>query len=173
MYPPPAPYAAHHAAPPPPGHTYWLYKDTESDVVRLYDLTELCETNEAAATAAANAAAGTRVGQTNAGVRGSAAAGRQQNPFSHPVAMLLFRIAARMYTQIFSTPGADDSASDTATICSLLRNVLKLLDSAKHPQVAANASYMLAGVTCRPENVRNVRGAAAMHDASILFTCLL
>jgi hypothetical protein len=54
------------------GHTYWLYKDPEEGVVRLYDLTVLCK-------------------QVPAGRRTAV-----KNPFALPVAMLLHRIALRL-----------------------------------------------------------------------------
>ncbi|XP_050399399.1 erythroid differentiation-related factor 1 [Patella vulgata] len=49
------------------GHTYWLYKDSNDDVVKLYDLTTLCE------------------GEVDHG-----------NPFTVPVGILLYRVARNL-----------------------------------------------------------------------------
>lgn len=51
------------------GHTYWLFKGKDDDVVKLYDLTSLCN----------------HEGQD-----------KDQNPFTVPVAMLLYRVARNM-----------------------------------------------------------------------------
>ncbi|XP_041369063.1 erythroid differentiation-related factor 1-like [Gigantopelta aegis] len=51
------------------GHTYWLYKDVDDDVVKLYDLTALC---------------------------GEGKTDRCQNPFTVPVGILLYRVARNM-----------------------------------------------------------------------------
>lgn len=57
------------------GHTYWLYKAPTEDIVRLYDLTVLCEN--------AQEASGTA----------------PKNPFAQPVAMLLLKIAMKMMVE--------------------------------------------------------------------------
>jgi len=93
------------------GHTYWLYKEENADVVRLYDLTALC-------------------GETADG-------GSTTNPFAYPVAVLLFRIAARMYSE---------EKRDMATIENLLRNVLALVDAARFPELATATTFLLVGL---------------------------
>ncbi|XP_045047464.1 erythroid differentiation-related factor 1 isoform X5 [Desmodus rotundus] len=50
------------------GHTYWLFKASGSDIVKLYDLTTLCEETE----------------------------DKYQNPFTMPVAILLHKVACNM-----------------------------------------------------------------------------
>uniref|UniRef100_G3UGB0 Erythroid differentiation regulatory factor 1 n=1 Tax=Loxodonta africana TaxID=9785 RepID=G3UGB0_LOXAF len=50
------------------GHTYWLFKASGSDIVKLYDLTTLCEETE----------------------------DKYQNPFTMPVAILLYKVACNM-----------------------------------------------------------------------------
>lgn len=51
------------------GHTYWLYKGTDDDVVKLYDLTSLCSSLD----------------QTG------------KNPFTVPLGMLLYRVARKLW----------------------------------------------------------------------------
>lgn len=51
------------------GHTYWLFKGKNEEVVKLYDLTSLCSEKDVE---------------------------RDQNPFIVPVAMLLYRVARNM-----------------------------------------------------------------------------
>ncbi|KAJ8013964.1 hypothetical protein DPEC_G00035320 [Dallia pectoralis] len=51
------------------GHTYWLFKASGSDIVKLYDLSTLCE---------------------------EAAEEKCQNPFILPVAVLLYKVASNM-----------------------------------------------------------------------------
>ncbi|KAM9617791.1 erythroid differentiation-related factor 1 isoform 3-T3 [Trichechus inunguis] len=50
------------------GHTYWLFKASGSDIVKLYDLTTLCEETE----------------------------DKYRNPFTMPVAVLLYKVACNM-----------------------------------------------------------------------------
>ncbi|KAK3590013.1 hypothetical protein CHS0354_041036 [Potamilus streckersoni] len=52
------------------GHTYWLYKGVNDDVVKLYDLTTLCSDTKGA---------------------------EDENPFTVPVGMLLFHVARNMW----------------------------------------------------------------------------
>ena len=51
------------------GHTYWLFKGNDDDVVKLYDLTCLCAPSDSE---------------------------QSENPFTVPVAMLLYRVARNM-----------------------------------------------------------------------------
>ncbi|XP_054259203.1 erythroid differentiation-related factor 1 isoform X2 [Macrosteles quadrilineatus] len=51
------------------GHTYWLFKGKDEDIVKLYDLTSLCSENLVE---------------------------KGQNPFTVPVGMLLYRVARNM-----------------------------------------------------------------------------
>ena len=51
------------------GHTYWLYKGVDDDVVKLYDLTTLCSDNV------------------------------NDSPFTVPLGMLLYRVARNMWQQ--------------------------------------------------------------------------
>ncbi|XP_022184914.2 erythroid differentiation-related factor 1 isoform X1 [Nilaparvata lugens] len=91
------------------GHTYWLFKSRDDDVVKLYDLTSLCSE-----------------GLIDKG----------QNPFTIPVAMLLYRVARNMKHNLpNSQPG---------TVRMLLKNCLSLLPKEKYPQIVTSAHYMLS-----------------------------
>ncbi|XP_060566894.1 erythroid differentiation-related factor 1-like [Ruditapes philippinarum] len=94
------------------GHTYWLYKGTNDDVVKLYDLTTVCSDMEKNFS--------------------------EQNPFTVPLGMLLYRVARKMWT--------DQKLAKTALIRTLLENCLCLLDEKKHSQVCTSASYLLSDI---------------------------
>lgn len=93
------------------GHTYWLFKASGSDIVKLYDLTTLCEEAEEE---------------------------KYQNPFTLPVAVLLYKVASNMVLK------ARQNRKHYGTIRTLLLNCVKLLDQERHPQIIASAHYMLS-----------------------------
>ncbi|XP_063979735.1 erythroid differentiation-related factor 1 [Diachasmimorpha longicaudata] len=100
------------------GHTYWLFKGKDDDVVKLYDLTSLCTDN-----------ASDEPDVTEKG----------QNPFTVPVAMLLYRVARNMkYSMDRPTRG------HKGTIRMLLTNCIQLLNREKYPQIVTSAHYMLS-----------------------------
>ncbi|XP_054975276.1 erythroid differentiation-related factor 1 isoform X2 [Sorex araneus] len=92
------------------GHTYWLFKASGSDIVKLYDLTTLCEETE----------------------------DKYQNPFTMPVAILLYKVACNMMMK------KNQNKKHYGTIRTLLLNCVKLLDKSRHPQIIASANYMLS-----------------------------
>ncbi|XP_069844378.1 erythroid differentiation-related factor 1 isoform X4 [Dipodomys merriami] len=92
------------------GHTYWLFKASGSDIVKLYDLTTLCEETE----------------------------DKYQNPFTMPVAVLLYKVACNMMMK------KNQNKKHYGTIRTLLLNCVKLLDKSRHPQIIASANYMLS-----------------------------
>ncbi|KAG8435487.1 hypothetical protein GDO86_013426 [Hymenochirus boettgeri] len=92
------------------GHTYWLFKASGSDIVKLYDLTTLCEETE----------------------------DKYQNPFTMPVAILLYKVACNMMMK------KSQNRKHYGTIRTLLLNCLKLVDKGRHPQIIASANYMLS-----------------------------
>lgn len=92
------------------GHTYWLFKGKNDDVVKLYDLTVLCS---------------------------ELVDDKQQNPFTLPVAVLLFRVAANMKE-------SPDCKHKQGTIYRLLKNSLQLLDSRKHPHIVSSVHSLLS-----------------------------
>lgn len=91
------------------GHTYWLFKGKDDDVVKLYDLTSLCS-NE---------------GQDS-----------DQNPFTVPVAMLLYRVARNMKNS--------SGRKQPGTIRMLLKNCIDLLSKEKYPQIVTSSHYMVS-----------------------------
>ncbi|KAM3606022.1 uncharacterized protein V6R79_009484 [Siganus canaliculatus] len=93
------------------GHTYWLFKASGSDIVKLYDLTTLCEEAEEE---------------------------KCQNPFTLPVAVLLYKVASNLMLK------ARQNKKHYGTIRTLLLNCVKLLDEERHPQIIASAYYMLS-----------------------------
>ncbi|KAM3863115.1 erythroid differentiation-related factor 1 [Diretmus argenteus] len=93
------------------GHTYWLFKASGSDIVKLYDLTTLCEEAEEE---------------------------KCQNPFTLPVAVLLYKVASNMMLK------ARQNRKHYGTIRTLLLNCVKLLDQERHPQIIASVHYMLS-----------------------------
>ncbi|XP_048406831.1 erythroid differentiation-related factor 1 isoform X3 [Stegostoma tigrinum] len=96
------------------GHTYWLFKASGSDIVKLYDLTTLCEeTTE----------------------------DKYQNPFTMPVAVLLYKVASNMMKKKVQ------NRKHYGIIRTLLLNCIKLLDKERHPQfvqIIASANYMIS-----------------------------
>ncbi|RZB41599.1 erythroid differentiation-related factor 1 [Asbolus verrucosus] len=90
------------------GHTYWLFKGKDEEVVKLYDLTSLCSEKDVE---------------------------NGQNPFTIPVAMLLYRVARNMKHTLDRQPG---------TIRMLLKNCIKLLPEEKYPEVVTSSHYMLS-----------------------------
>ncbi|XP_032675397.1 erythroid differentiation-related factor 1 [Odontomachus brunneus] len=92
------------------GHTYWLFKGKDDDVVKLYDLTSLCS---------------------------DVSEEKGQNPFTVPVAMLLYRVARNMKY-------SSDYHRHQGTIRMLLKNCIQLLPKEKYPQIVTSAHFMLS-----------------------------
>ncbi|XP_017791827.1 PREDICTED: erythroid differentiation-related factor 1 isoform X2 [Habropoda laboriosa] len=92
------------------GHTYWLFKGKDDDVVKLYDLTSLCN---------------------------DMSDEKGQNPFTVPVAMLLYRVARNMKY-------SSDYHRQRGTIRMLLKNCIQLLTKEKYPQIVTSAHFMLS-----------------------------
>lgn len=91
------------------GHTYWLFKGKDEEVVKLYDLTSLY-TEETV--------------------------DNDQNPFTIPVAMLLYRVARNMKIS--------KEKKQPATIRMLLINCIQLLPEEKYPEIVTSCHYMLS-----------------------------
>ena len=92
------------------GHTYWLFKGKDDEVVKLYDLTSLCH---------------------------DVSDEKGQNPFTVPVAMLLYRVARNMKY-------SSDYHRQQGTIRMLLKNCIQLLTKEKYPQIVTSAHFMLS-----------------------------
>lgn len=101
------------------GHTYWLFKGKDDDVVKLYDLTSLCSdiSND----------------------EPDYPTEKGQNPFTVPVAMLLYRVARNMKYSMDRPTGGHNG-----TIRMLLKNCIELLNREKYPQIVTSAHYMLS-----------------------------
>ncbi|XP_065360485.1 erythroid differentiation-related factor 1 [Calliphora vicina] len=99
------------------GHTYWLFKGRNDDVVKLYDLTTLCKN------------------QSNS----SECDEKQENPFTVPVAMLLYTVARNMKNR-----SPQITAKTAGNIRALLDNCIKLLPKEKYPQIVTSSHYILS-----------------------------
>ncbi|KAK8734703.1 hypothetical protein OTU49_005943 [Cherax quadricarinatus] len=103
------------------GHTYWLFKGKDDDIVKLYDLTSLC-----------------REGRVSVdGTEEETQTEDSGNPFTIPVAMLFYRVAKNMRA-------SEDAHTKIASIRALLKNCLTLLDKNEYPKIVSSAHYMLS-----------------------------
>ncbi|XP_022805708.1 erythroid differentiation-related factor 1-like [Stylophora pistillata] len=75
------------------GHTYWLFKATDSDVIKLYDLTSICQQRTDDKT---------------------------ENLFTVPVAMLFYRVAKNMMNQSPLSSGEQSTVRQLINNCLLL-----------------------------------------------------
>ncbi|XP_053306912.1 erythroid differentiation-related factor 1 isoform X1 [Spea bombifrons] len=114
------------------GHTYWLFKASGSDIVKLYDLTTLCEETE----------------------------DKYQNPFTMPVAILLYKVACNMMMK------KNQNRKHYGTIRTLLLNCLKLVDKGRHPQIIASANFMLSELFQLDEPKKEEGGEAQSNGNS-------
>ncbi|CAF1444151.1 unnamed protein product, partial [Rotaria magnacalcarata] len=92
------------------GHTYWLFKGPDDDIVKLYDLTSLCETD------------------------------RDDNPYTLPVATLLYKMAHNMVLK----SDYETRLKESGTIRTLLKHCLDMLDPEKFPEYYCAAAYMMS-----------------------------
>ncbi|XP_069755798.1 erythroid differentiation-related factor 1 isoform X2 [Narcine bancroftii] len=118
------------------GHTYWLFKASGSDIVKLYDLTTLCEeTTE----------------------------DKYQNPFTMPVAVLLYKVASNMMMKKVQ------NRKHYGIIRMLLLNCIKLLDKEKHPQfvqIIASANYMISELFQLNEPLKQDENGSTLNENS-------
>ncbi|XP_061388075.1 erythroid differentiation-related factor 1 [Musca vetustissima] len=105
------------------GHTYWLFKGRNDDVVKLYDLTTLCKNQ----TSSQEEKCDDDDDET------------QGNPFTVPVAMLLYTVARNMKNRNPSI-----SPKTAGNIRALLDNCIKLLPKEKYPQIVTSSHYILS-----------------------------
>ncbi|CAM4821998.1 unnamed protein product [Rotaria magnacalcarata] len=92
------------------GHTYWLFKGPDDDIVKLYDLTSLCDTS------------------------------RDDNPYTLPVATLLYKMALNM----LSKSDHETRSKESGTIRTLLKHCLDMLNPEKFPEYHCAAAYMMS-----------------------------
>ncbi|XP_053681456.1 erythroid differentiation-related factor 1 [Anopheles nili] len=132
------------------GHTYWLFKARNDDVVKLYDLTTLCKAHDGTSSPADDIDANEDEKEklpskeppemtSNQTQPGRSPAG--QNPFTIPVAMLLYTVARNMKHSVES---GNLSASKAGAIRTLLNNCIKLLPKEKYPQIVTSSHYILS-----------------------------
>ncbi|XP_048465146.1 erythroid differentiation-related factor 1 [Rhincodon typus] len=118
------------------GHTYWLFKASGSDIVKLYDLTTLCEeTTE----------------------------DKYQNPFTMPVAVLLYKVASNMMKKKVQ------NRKHYGIIRTLLLNCIKLLDKERHPQfvqIIASANYMISELFQLDEPPKRDENGSSLNENS-------
>uniref|UniRef100_A0AAG5CYV1 Erythroid differentiation-related factor 1 n=1 Tax=Anopheles atroparvus TaxID=41427 RepID=A0AAG5CYV1_ANOAO len=133
------------------GHTYWLFKARNDDVVKLYDLTTLCKAHDGTAGAdddddEENGLSAEKPGEGDGVSDGTpklpgTGPPTGQNPFTVPVAMLLYTVARNMKN---SVEGPTLSASKAGAIRTLLDNCIKLLPKEKYPQIVTSSHYILS-----------------------------
>ncbi|KAH8370610.1 hypothetical protein KR093_004353, partial [Drosophila rubida] len=113
------------------GHTYWLFKGRNDDVVKLYDLTTLCQHQNKAGE------------QSDIGPQQQQQHQQQQqqeiNPFTVPVGMLLYSVARNMKNTLEHI-----SAKTAGNIRALLDNCIKLLPKEQYPQIVSSSHYILS-----------------------------
>ena len=113
------------------GHTYWLFKGKDDDIVKLYDLTSLSQKD--AGIKPENCAEDV---DPSAGMKeeGDVASG---NPFQTPVSMLLYRLARNILE-------TEERSTEEGTVRELLQNCVSLLDVEKFPHIATSAHFLLS-----------------------------
>lgn len=116
------------------GHTYWLFKGHKDDVVKLYDLTSEFETsNEFDENAKPQSTKNDDDTDEHSFEKDD------KNPFTIPVAMLLYKVAKNMKN---STERME--AKQAGSIKALLENCLKLLPKEQYPQIVTSSYYLLS-----------------------------
>lgn len=108
------------------GHTYWLFKGRNDDVVKLYDLTSLCTTAEYGC-------------ETRNNSQNPEEDKNDKNPFTVPVAMLLYKVARNI-----KNSSEHISAKQAGSIKALLDNCIKLLPKEEYPQIVTSSYYLLS-----------------------------
>ncbi|TDG53032.1 hypothetical protein AWZ03_000575 [Drosophila navojoa] len=106
------------------GHTYWLFKGRNDDVVKLYDLTTLYQNQNKAAEEPEHPQQQQE---------------KEMNPFTVPVGMLLYSVARNMKNTLeHITP------KTAGNIRALLDNCIKLLPKEQYPQIVSSSHYILS-----------------------------
>ncbi|XP_040568486.1 erythroid differentiation-related factor 1 [Lepeophtheirus salmonis] len=116
------------------GHTYWLFKAQNEDVVKLYDLTSLGEDFKAKMFMNSGE---NQESHKESDILRNAQEENGNNPFKTAVSMLLYKVARNLMQ-------SDQRKFEMSTVRRLLKNCLALLDSKKYPQIATSAHYMLS-----------------------------
>ncbi len=99
------------------GHTYWLFKGKDDDVVKLYDLTSLCD----------------EIGRKDSQTKSK----EEENPFKTAVTMLLYKVARNIMQSA-------ERGEEGGTVKHLLTKCLELLNTKKFPHIATSVHFMLS-----------------------------
>ena len=111
------------------GHTYWLFKGKNDDIVKLYDLTSLSQ-KDSGIQPKKNTA-------DDISGEGSGVETEPDNPFQTPVSLLLYRLARNIVD-------SRERQEDDAVAQALLKNCIQLLDHSKYPHIATSAHFLLS-----------------------------
>ena len=115
------------------GHTYWLFKAKDDEIVKLYDLTSLSQQD-----AGLDPKSGRKkkddcdLDKTKSSDKES-----EENPFQTPVSMLLYRLARNILE-------SGNRGEEEGTVRELLTHCVSLLDSEKFPHIATSAHFLLS-----------------------------
>ena len=115
------------------GHTYWLFKAKDDEIVKLYDLTSLSQQD-----AGLDPKSGRKkkddcdLDKTKSPDKES-----EENPFQTPVSMLLYRLARNILE-------SGNRGEEEGTVRELLTHCVSLLDSDKFPHIATSAHFLLS-----------------------------
>lgn len=115
------------------GHTYWLFKSKNDDVVKLYDLTTLQLLTEEKEKANANKNTDDDLNENDDK--------QNTNPFTIPVGILLYTVARNLK---YSSEKL--STKQAGNIKHLLDNCLKILPKEKYPQIITTSHYILSDI---------------------------
>jgi hypothetical protein len=136
------------------GHTYWLFKAKNDDVVKLYDLTSLSQKDSGIQPKEGNlkddlpqAGGPTTSGSNNKSSDGTDSKSNESsethtdssNPFQTPVSLLLYRLARSILDE---SPRVGDE--DCAVARALLKNCIELIDENEYPHIATSAHFLLS-----------------------------
>lgn len=147
------------------GHTYWLFKGKNDDVVKLYDLTSLYLDHKlpsspppAASTSEPSSASSTPSDSSPTGSNDS------DNPYLIPVAMLLYRVAKNIKQSSIGS-----ASQRERTVFRLLENCIRLLgqSSSNHSILVVSilARYLMAQLLC-PDLEESVRRSSSSASSS-------
>ena len=115
------------------GHTYWLFKAKDDEIVKLYDLTSLSQQD-----AGLDPKSG-RKQKEDCDLDKTKSPDKQseENPFQTPVSMLLYRLARNILE-------SGNRGEEEGTVRELLTHCVSLLDSDKFPHIATSAHFLLS-----------------------------
>ena len=116
------------------GHTYWLFKAKDDDIVKLYDLTSLGQQDSGIKPGEGGAQ---NPNKTSDNVDSGNTGDDEDNPFQTPVSMLLYRLARSILE-------SGDRGEEEGTVKELLTNCVQLLDAEKFPHIATSAHFLLS-----------------------------